>query len=180
MSRISKFRIFCPTHLRPSTAYLANITVMKLRLLRWRFWLHHRLFLLSSSNLVLPSLPLWCLLMMLLLNKGRCGIINSCFVSLGLIICCVPCRGTAKTGCVVGACLISGCLRASVRVRVSHSRRLRRVRLGRMCFGYHRRRAHRSRINICTRRWVSSFSCSSGVLSVISALSTLHIRGRLL
>lgn len=177
---MSKFKIFCSTHLRPSTAYLANITVMKLRLLRWWFWLHHRLFLLSGSNLVLPSLPLWCLLMMLLLNKGRCSIVNSCFVSLGLIICCIPCRRTAKTGCVVGACLISGCLRASVRVRVSHSRRLRRVRLGRMCFSYHRRRTHRSRINICPRRWISGFGCPSGVLSVVSALSTLHIRGRLL
>lgn len=169
------------TNLRPSTADLADITVMKLRLFRWWLWLHHGLFLLPGSNLVLPSLPLWRLWMMLLLNKGRCGIVNSCFISLWLIICSISSRGTAITRRVIGACLpISGCLSTSVGIRVCDSRRLRRVRLSRMCFRNHRRGTYRSRINTCPRRWISCFSCPSGVLSVISTLSGLHIRRRLL
>lgn len=82
--------IFIDTNLWSSTTNLANIAVMKLRLFRRWLRLHHLLFLLTGSDLVFPPLPLWCLLMMLLLNEGRGGVIDSCLVSLRLVICSIP------------------------------------------------------------------------------------------
>lgn len=153
---------------------------MKLRLFRWWFWFYYRLFLLFGFNFVFLFLFLWCLLMMLLLNKGCCGIVNSCFVSLRLIICCIFCWGIFKIGCVVGVCLISGCLCVSVWVWVSYSWRLWRVCLGWMCFGYYWCCVYRSWINICFRCWISGFGCFSCVLSVVGVLFILYIWGWLL
>ena len=173
--------IFIDTNLWSSTTNLANIAVMKLRLFRRWLRLHHLLFLLTGSDLVFPPLPLWCLLMMLLLNEGRGGVIDSCLVSLRLVICSIPSWGTTITWSVVRTCLaVSGCLCTSVRIRISHSGRLRWVSLGRMSFRNNRSSAHWCRINICSRRWVSCFGCPSSVLSVISILSALYVRGRLL
>ena len=169
------------TNLWSSTTNLTNIAVMKLGLFRRRLWLHHLLFLLTGSDLVFPPLPLWCLVVMLLLNEGRSGVVDSCLVSLWLIICCIPRWRTTITRSVIRTCLaVSGCLCTRVWIRISHSGWLRRVSLSRMSFRNNRRSAHWCGINICSRRWISCFGCSSGVLSVISILSALYVRRRLL
>lgn len=170
-------------YLRSSAAYLANFTVMKLRLFRRLFRLHHScwLLLLPYTYLVFPALSRRLMLMMLLLNKGCSGVVNSSFVSLRLITARVSSRRAAIIWRVVRACLlVSWCLRTSAGIGVGDSRGLRRIRLWRMRFRNDWSGAYRCWVNTCSWCWIGRFSCCRGVLTIVSTLATLNIRSRLL
>lgn len=154
---------------------------MKLRLFWWWFRFYYLLFLLISFDFVFLFLLLWCLLMMLLLNEGCGGVIDSCFVSLRLVICSIFSWGIIIIWSVVWICLVvSGCLCMSVRIWISYSGWLRWVSLGWMSFCNNWCSVYWCWINICFRCWVSCFGCFSSVLSVISILFVLYVCGWLL